>query len=88
MATDSLKTFRRKMANPLNWRKANQILLKYSKEQMSTRGGSRAFIEELSKVLSVELSEAEVVEAAKWMQSQQMDPRSKRDRMGIWKKIK
>ncbi|WAH36407.1 hypothetical protein [Alicyclobacillus dauci] len=88
MASKALSTFRRKMTNPLNWRKANQVLVKYSKAELATERGAGRLIEELAEKVGVDLSAEERKEAAKWLVGQGMDPQSKRDRMSIWKQVK
>lgn len=88
MESTVLKAFRRKMANPLNWRKGNRILSGYSKQDIATLEGASRFIGELAAALDVELSLTERTEAARWLMKRQMDPASKRDRMMLWKQVK
>lgn len=88
MDSDALKAFRRKMANPLHWRKANQVLQKYTKKDLSNIVRAKSFINELASTLKITLSHEECAAAARWVVSQEIDPQSKKDRFGIWRKIK
>ena len=86
--SDALKVFRKKMANPLHWRKANQILQGYTKKDLSNLVRAKEFINELATVLKITLSNEENTAAARWVVSQGIDPQSKKERFSIWKKIK
>jgi hypothetical protein len=86
--SDALKAFRRKMANPLHWRKANQVLQGYTKKDLSNLVHAKGFINELAATLKITLSGEESAAAAKWVVSQGIDPQSRKERFGIWKKIK
>lgn len=88
MASSALKTFRRKMANPLHWRKANRVFLTYQRSDLCTVAGAKKLIDDLAGELGVPLSPDERIQAATWLVKQQIDPQSARDRMSIWKKVK
>lgn len=88
MTSNSLKTFRRKMANPLHWRKANRVFMNYRQSDLLRLSGAVRLIDELAGELGVALSEEEKAQAATWLVKQKIDPQSARDRMSIWKKVK
>ncbi|EPZ41011.1 hypothetical protein [Alicyclobacillus acidoterrestris] len=88
MESKALKTFRRKMANPLHWHKANQIFLKYSRDDLKNVARTMGLIDVLASELGVTLNESERKQAAQWLVDQDIDPKSKRDRMMIWRKAK
>ncbi len=88
MDSKALKTFRRKMANPLNWRKANRVLIGFTKDELSNLEQAKSFIDKLAAQLDVALSPEERSAAAKWVVGQKIDPQNSRDRIRIWKKVK
>ncbi|MFD1676227.1 hypothetical protein [Alicyclobacillus fodiniaquatilis] len=88
MESKALKIFRRKMANPLHWRKANQIFLAYTKTDLANLERTTQLIRDLASELDVPLTSDEQTQAASWLVKQGMDPQSRRDRMTLWKKSK
>lgn len=88
MESKALKAFRRKMANPLHWRKANQILLRYSAADLQNMERTKHLITTLASEFDISLSGPETTEAAKWLLDQRINPQSKKDRLLIWKKAK
>lgn len=88
MESIALKSFRRKMANPLHWRKANRIFLQYTKSDLSSMERTKHLISELATSLEVPLTNQELTQAAKWLVDRDIDPQSKRDRMSLWKSAK
>ena len=88
MVSTSLQTFRRKMMNPVHWRKANSILSKYTKPALASQSGAEKLIAELSEAFNVAMTQQERVQAAKWIVQQGIDPQSRRERMMLWKKAK
>ncbi len=88
MDSTALKTFRRKMVNPLHWRKANRILLEYTQSDLVNLERAKHLISVLAAEFDVPLTSAEQTEAAKWLVKQKMNPQSPRDRLNIWKKTK
>ncbi|CAM3752243.1 hypothetical protein [Alicyclobacillus pomorum] len=88
MDSTALTTFRRKMANPLHWRKANRILLGYTQSDLANLERAKHLIAVLAAEFDVSLTTEEQTEAAKWVVKQRMNPQSPRDRMSIWKKTK
>jgi hypothetical protein len=88
MDSQALKTFRRKIVNPLHWRKANRVLQKYTKTDLSNLDRAKNFINELAMDLAITLSPDECTAAAKWIVSQEIDPGSRKGRLGIWRKVK
>jgi len=88
MESKALKIFRRKMANPLHWRKANQVFLRYSETDLQSLERTKHLISTLAAELDVPLSPEEKTEAAKWLRAQGINPQSRKDRMMIWKRAK
>lgn len=88
MKSSAMKTFQRKMANPLNWRKANRILSEFSKDELATLDGASRFIDSVATALQVEMSLGERKQAVTWIIKQGIDPMRKRDRMMLWKQVK
>lgn len=88
MESPSLQTFRRKMMNPVHWRKANSILSKYTKPALASQSGAAKLIDELSEAFKVQMTHQERAKAANWIVQQGIDPQSRRDRMMLWKKAK
>lgn len=88
MASSALKTFRRRMANPLHWRKANRVFLKYEKTDLMELSGAKRLIDELCQELEISLSQEERTQAANWLMNQHLDPQSARERLNIWHKVK
>lgn len=84
----ALKMFRRKMVNPLHWRKANQVVRRYTRDDLNHIVGARRLIGELAELVDVTLSVQERDEAAKWLVGCTFDPQSKKDRLMIWKQLK
>lgn len=84
----SLKTFRRKMANPVYWRKANRVFTQYTRADVASVESAIRLIDDLSCKLNVDLSPADKRNAAQWLVKQGMDPQSRRDRLGLWRKVK
>lgn len=85
---NALKVFRRKMANPLHWRKANRLLQKYSQDDLNYPAGARRFIADLASTLDVPLTAGERNRAADWLVRRNFDPKSRKDRLTIWKHVK
>lgn len=88
MESEALRTFRRKMANPLHWRKANRIFSTYTRADLADPNRTRCLIEELASSLGVPLSGQEQMQAADWLVKQSIDPKNRLDRMNLWKKAK
>ncbi|GMA58244.1 hypothetical protein C7445_11042 [Alicyclobacillus sacchari] len=88
MESKALRIFRRKMANPLHWRKANQVFLRYSQTDLQNLERTKHLVSTLATELEVPLSPREEVEAAKWLLAQGINPQSRKDRLMIWKRAK
>ncbi|QQE76812.1 hypothetical protein [Alicyclobacillus sp. SO9] len=88
MASEALKAFRKKMLNPMHWRTVNKTMVQYTKSELQQVDMAGKLMEELAQELNIRLSKEEKREAAKWLVSKQVDPKSKRDRLRIWKYIK
>lgn len=88
MDSQALKTFRLKMANPVNWRKANRVFLNYTRTDCATVAGARRLIEDLAQALNVSLSPAEKTAAATWLSQQSIDPQNRKQRLMLWKRVK
>lgn len=88
MESKALKVFRRKMVNPLYWRKANRVFLGYTETDLASVERTTQLIQELSSVMDVPLTVEEQTQAAKWLVKQGIDPQSRRERLRIWKKAK
>lgn len=84
----SLQTFRRKMANPVHWRRANRVIGKYTKQDVATVESAARVIEDLSTSLGIELTPSDRRKAAQWLVQQGIDPQSRKDRLLLWKKAK
>lgn len=88
MESEALRTFRRKMANPLYWKRANRIFSTYTRADLADPNRTRCLIEELASSFGVPLSVQEQMQAANWLVNQGIDPKSRMDRMNLWKKAK
>ncbi|QSO49428.1 hypothetical protein [Alicyclobacillus mengziensis] len=88
MESQALKVFRRKMVNPLHWKKANRIILRYSEADLQNLERTKHLVSALAAELDVTLTVAEKTQAAKWLVAQRMNPQSYKDRFSVWKKVK
>lgn len=83
-----LKAFRRKMGNPVYWRRANRIIAKYTKPDVSSVDSATRVITDLALSFGIELTPCDRKRAAEWLVQQDIDPQSRKDRLLLWKKAK
>ncbi|WDL97539.1 hypothetical protein [Alicyclobacillus sp. ALC3] len=84
----SLRAFRRKMANPVHWRRANQVVGKYTRQDVATVESATRVIDDLSTSFGIELTPSDKRKAAQWLVQQGIDPQRRKDRLLLWKKTK
>lgn len=88
MKSSALNTFRSRMANPLHWRKANRILVRYTQDDLQNLDRTKHLISTLASEFDVPLTPRETEDAAKWLVAREIDPQSKKDRLRVWKMTK
>lgn len=72
----------------MHWRTVNKTMVQYTKNDLQHLETAGELMEQLAQKLNIKLSKEEKRDAAQWLVSKQVDPKSKRDRLRIWKYIK
>lgn len=79
-----MDTFRRKIANPVHWRRTYRILRCYSRYDLAGPAGAGALVDEMSGALGVPLTPAQRAGAVNWLVAQRIDPQNRWHQMRMW----
>lgn len=74
-----LRAFRKKIKNPLNWRKTSKIIRSYDQKQLQNYEAVKDMITRLSSELQIALTPKQRASLTKWILSEKINPESPED---------